>query len=359
MDSYYSVHDKVTIRITQSTIDLKKNYDHYLRHFQTKKPVESPDYWIREYSDFKIPDEHLNVSNQYLGFNSGFCLPHEKYAITISGNGIVEYSDIPNRATNLWLQYLFVQKGMCLVHSAALGLYGKQFIFPAFGGAGKTTLISQLRNLDTFRFFSDDYSIIDKRGNLYTYPSDFSIYDYHLNTFQELQTPQLENFFLHRKKIRKLLDASDMIPGPGAFRKISRFGITRLIGGGIDYVKIPVSTLIPPEKIGTTDPLSAGIFLSRYNGKEIKIVRISPEKFIEQIIGVLKVEFKDSLIYLHLLAAFGALDLPCFEERQKSILLASFSGIALYQVFIPYSVSIHEYSDAITRLLGTVADENV
>src|SRR3989344_3718748 len=186
MDIYYNIHNLIKVKVSSNYKYLQEGYRHYLRYFETRQEFPVVDYEVREFGDFSKTDRSVSFKR-------------EKYAVVYDNNKIIEYTTYANRATNFWIQNLLFKNGMSFIHAAAVEIGGKGIIFPASGGAGKTTLISYLRNLSNFKFFGDDFVIVNKRGEMFSYPSDFSIYKYHVKLFPELRNTSYERF-LWRKK---------------------------------------------------------------------------------------------------------------------------------------------------------------
>lgn len=353
LNSFYTIHDFVNIEILQKKIDLKTNYEHYFRYFKTEKKEKIVNYKIREFAELFLPKERLINDDTIIGFDKGFCLPKEQYAITLENNQITEYTNIPNNATNLWIQYILLQNNKCLVHAAAAEINGMGIVFPAFGGAGKTTLISELRKFETFKFFSDDYVIIDDNSNMYSYPQDLSIYGYHLKQFPELLNTKYQDYLNKKAKQKKNENIILRIPILNLIFRIIKLGKSYLKKNSwdLDYVKVPVNEIIPHKKIGVKTKLKAGIFLKRYTGNELKIEKMEVNQMINEIIGILHIEFKYSLIYLHLLAAFGIVNISEIEGKQRQILQSSLSNLELFQVYIPERISPDDYCNSMIQFV--------
>lgn len=357
MEIYYNLHDFLRIRITQNNLDLKTNYEHYFSQIKSDHAFNEVNYHIKEYSEFKPPENYFNVSDLYLGFEGGVCFPKENYALTYDGNKITEYTTYANRATNLYIQALLVQNNMSLVHCAGIELNGKGLIFPAFGGAGKTMLVSEMRKLTGFKLFGDDFVIIDGNSNMYSYPSDLSVYDHHIELFPELKNTIYHNYLL---KIKKYNQLKKLVPGERYIRMILNLGNSIFTKLGIikssskwnlDYIKVPINIVFPADKIGTKTKLSASIFLSRYNGDGLKIEKMNLEKLVQEVNGILNVEFRYGLIYLQMLSAFGGFDLSKFELNQKQNIEKCFSNMALYRVKIPYNVKPEKYCEFMLKFV--------
>jgi hypothetical protein len=244
-----------------------------------------------------------------------------------------------------------------------LTLNGKGFVFPAFGGAGKTMLIAALRKQSSFRFFGDDFVAVDNAGTMYAYPSDFSIYPQHLELFPELKGTIYSEYFVERERRPRLWDAWYLLPGNPFLRAIAmrlrktvdprQLGplLPSLPDWKLDYIKVPVKEILAAEQIGTTVPLTHCMLLSRYSGDSLRVTEIDSTQLVRKLSGVMNVEFRYGLIYLHLLASFGVVDLQHFEESQRRVLASCFSKVRLHEVLIPMTMPPTDYVEAMQEIV--------
>jgi hypothetical protein len=216
--------------------------------------------------------------------------------------------------------------------------------------------VSELRKNKTFKLYGDDYVIVDSNGDMFSYLSDLSIYKYHINLFPELKASNYEKY-LRRVYLRNFLDTH--ITGMNylrrGFNKIVSEISDRKDKWREDFVKVPVTKVFSQNQLGKTAKISAALLLNRYRGEELKIEKLLAVNAVKEIYGVLKVEFKDALQYLYMLAAFGQFDLSAFERRQKEILNRCFSKIPCYRVSIPDSSTTREY----TNFMKTVFERDI
>jgi hypothetical protein len=363
MMNRYSFHDLVGITVEHERFPLGSYYDHYFRLLRHDAALPSAQYLVKEYDSFTLPRFYKNVSGLYLGLSDGVCIPQERYAITYRDGMLTEYTDAPNRATNMWLQCLLLDRGVSLLHGAGCSLNGKGFAFPAFGGAGKTMLIGALRKHPAFKFFGDDFVAVDTRGTMYAYPSDFSVYLQHLELFPELYSTVYGDYFYQREWRRWVQEEWYRLPGNPQLRWIAR-----QLWGGVDpstlgpafpplpawdqdYVKVPVTEVMPVDTIGSTVPLAASFMLTRYDGSEFQVKKLGLEDLVRRVGGIIEVEFRYGRIYLNLLAAFGVVDGIHLAQRQNEVLTAGFNQTDLYEVLIPSSFSPENYTEHMIDLL--------
>lgn len=328
MKSFYNIHNLIKVRVDNDRKDLQEGYRHYLRYFKTDEEIKNVDYDIQEFKN--LPKLNCSIS-----FNK------EKYALSCDGKKITEYTTYANRATNLWIEFLLLEHSLSFVHAAGVEIKGKGFIFPAAGGVGKTTLISHLRNLDSFKFFGDDFVILNEQGEMLSYPSDLSIYDYHLKVFPELQNTASSRFLSRRKYFFWYYFCKRAINFLAKRIRISSGPL--LSGWNAPYVKVSVPDLIPPQKIGDKTMLSAAVFLERYNENYISTELMGNDELVENVAKILKEEFKYGNSYLSKLFLACHIDEEDFYQKQKKVLTNAFSKIKCHKIRLPENLNYDDY----------------
>ncbi|MFA6407403.1 MAG: hypothetical protein WCV80_01715 [Candidatus Paceibacterota bacterium] len=354
MEKHYNIHNFLSIKISSDSADILNGYDHYIRHFFSPEERDSE----YEVADFKKLSAQNLVSRvgEFVKIKNGICFPEKKYAISFDYNKVCEYTEYANQATNLLIQTILLKKGLSFVHSAGIEIGGKGIIFPALGGVGKTILMSALRGKEDFKFFGDDYVIVSALGEMYSYPSDFSIYPYHIPLFPELKK-LAGGAYLRKRTLFGLFYKTKQAINFLA-KKAFGLGHPLLKGWSASYAKVPVRELISDEKIGKKTNLAASIFLERYSGEEMIIDSMSIDVLVNKIIGILNLEFGEGMYYCSALAAFGEFNLVEFQLKQKEILFEAFSRLKLYRVRIPISMTPQEYCGRMEEQLRYVIKES-
>lgn len=233
------------------------------------------------------------------------------------------------------IQKILTTHGVTFVHSLGVELDGRGVIFPASGGVGKTSLVSYLRNIPGFRFFGDDFVIVAENGIMYSFPSDFSIYPYHLKLFPEIKNMEQGKYLKNRKYISWFYFIRKVINYIA--KRLSIFSHPLLSGWNAEYAKVPATALVVKEKIGDKINLSASVFLERYNGKEIVKEELSSKETVEGILEILKRELNLKDI-----------------TKEKSILISVFSKIKCYRVCLPEKLSNEDYFEFMNQFLKTI-----
>jgi len=344
MEHFYNIHGFLGVKIISQSSSLVAGYDYYLRWFKTDSPPAQIHYEVHDFVDFQLPN-HFKIGSSCIGFEKGIYFPKEKYAILFDDQKIIEYTTFANRATNFLIQILLLRMGKSLIHGLGVAVQGHGFIFPALGGVGKTILVSRLRKMKGFKFFGDDYIIIDKNSNMFSYPSDFSIYPYHIPIFPELRHTVFSNYLFRRKLFGLYYNSKRVIDF--IWRRINQRGAPLLNGWNADYVKVPATKLVNHKNIGHQIKLNMIIFLDRYNDSKIHKEEIQVDELTQRI----DVEAQHAMPFLFALSAFGLIDLSNLEKIQHDILENCFTGIKSAHLFIPQKIDIESYLEYMTQFI--------
>jgi len=78
---------------------------------------------------------------------------------------------------NLIIQIGLLKQRHTFVHGAGVYFEGRNILFPAYPGTGKTTIVASLMNRGG-KLFGDDLCIIGK-NQLYPFPQSLSVYSHH------------------------------------------------------------------------------------------------------------------------------------------------------------------------------------
>jgi len=89
-----------------------------------------------------------------------------------------------------------VLSGKTLVHSAAFKHKGKNILVPAFGGIGKTFLVSKLSENPETSIYGDDLVLLDADNNIFPYHRPMCVYKYHYEKYLKGRLPR-KLYFLY------------------------------------------------------------------------------------------------------------------------------------------------------------------
>lgn len=381
----YNFHDLVEIEVHQDDVDLNTNFSCYFRSFLANSPTKTKSkYKLYPYSHFIEPKHYYNVSNLYYGFDRGVYFPQERYALLKYDNVIEEYCDIPNRGTNMLLQLLLIEQDISLLHCGAFQFQNKGILLPAFGGAGKTSIIARLRKHDSFKLLGDDFVAISEKGEIHSYHADLSVYDYHLDLFPELKNTKYGQYLddynkimsasveakKNKKHIYELTPKSlkKIIPFKNQIKKLISTIVTpppqpiqlktELTNWNHDYIKVPVNKVFSNNQLTTHAPIDFIMYLSRYSGETFNIVEISPGELANECVGVLATEFRYCLIYLEMLSAFGLYDFQEFFSKIHVTFMKAFTNKKMKRLLIPFNATPDEVAKFVENYFVNTSEVN-
>lgn len=92
------------------------------------------------------------------------------------------------------LQCLLVKRNAALIHASGFSVGGKGVLLPAWGGVGKSTIMSRTVLHGSAKFIADDHAVIDDSGQMYLHTLPIHVYVYHLDRDQEMKRRVLSSF---------------------------------------------------------------------------------------------------------------------------------------------------------------------
>lgn len=84
-------------------------------------------------------------------------------------------------------QYALLKCSNSLIHASGFSVEGRGVLLPAWGGVGKSMLVSRAVLHGVAKFIADDYAVIDKKGMMYLNMLPIHIYAYHLEQDKKLE----------------------------------------------------------------------------------------------------------------------------------------------------------------------------
>ncbi|MAE61525.1 MAG: hypothetical protein CMJ49_09240 [Planctomycetaceae bacterium] len=87
--------------------------------------------------------------------------------------------DFAYNTSALPLTCALLDKGASLIHAGAISVDGQGVLMPAWGGVGKSLLVSQSVLHGRAKFLADDHAVIDRQGDLHLHLLPIHIYKYH------------------------------------------------------------------------------------------------------------------------------------------------------------------------------------
>lgn len=246
------------------------------------------------------------------------------------------------------LQLAFIRINRSFIHSAAVSYGSKAFIFPAFGGVGKTLLVSQIVTQSGFQLLGDDLCVVRKDGAATAYARPFCLYEHH----KEALGPVFRRFGINHfwpnlagRALRKFRDFSYVHMGID-------FPKNRYCGIRDDYVLASPISIYGPEKICTEFlPIGAVVLLRRRpQAKKITVEDCTPEEAAQFSVNVTLHEWKEELPPA--LAYSAVNNKTSAYDKSSMIVRDAFSAAEKTLVLsLPEEIDVKEYVSVVSDIL--------
>lgn len=143
-----------------------------------------------------------------------------------------------------------LQQGILLMHSAGVSKDGKGYLFPAYGGTGKTTTSMSLLNKG-YDFLGDDLILVDPaRRRVFPYPRPLHIFTYNVRNLNGAKIPPLTAFIIY-------------------FKNALRFFLERILGTEfLISTRVHADEIMPDLRLSAPADLHNVIFLKKEGDHE-------------------------------------------------------------------------------------------
>jgi dolichol-phosphate mannosyltransferase len=256
----YSIHGLLTVA---SEVGLPE-----LEPFRTTQPIDKADIQVR-IGRVRRPDPPAHdlwhvVYDEGLGPLGFQCRIDLGEVVEVTASPLLRLSPhvLYTNVVEPILRWTFVSRGYTLVHGACLAWGESAYLITALTDTGKTTTVLQLLNhsrpSDPAAFISDDLTLLNPAGQVYTFPKPLTISAHTLHAIDAGQLAWRYRLFLpwqsmiHSRGGRRTAHRMAHLPLPVATLN----AITQML---VPPPKYPVQALIPGVKSAAAAKL-AGIF---------------------------------------------------------------------------------------------------
>ena len=349
MKEYFNIHNLVKIKI-QSNIDSK--IDEALAHWREFQESflddRDIDIFIYDYSqcpNLKNPIVACTISDGDYYSDNYLNIPTLKFCFNFVDKPLIVYCDYFSIPLNVMVELVLLNKGYSLIHSGAAQYNGKNYLFTAFAGIGKTTIVSALI-CSGGKLFGDDMNIVNEREIL-SYPLDFSISPYHLDILR-INDKKMEHGF--RKT--KILDGITNRLRRYDFR-VSRLLILILNSIKTGYVSVPPKKIFGENCIVGKGQIDEIFYLCKVKNDlaEITVERIDPEDLAEVCTNILFQEWHQSMLLLYIYSALSPFSLNSLFKKIRKIFRDTFMHYECYQLKVPSNLDNLTYQSQLLSYL--------
>jgi hypothetical protein len=355
----YNIHDILIVAISND-VSFTSEIDAHLGFFSVLdnvNNVSNADIIINPFSVFDINEHNKDfVFDDYFFSNNFLVRKSIGLGINILDEKHLYYFSKLFLPINLIIQFGLLKKGFSFIHCAAFIINGKSFLLPAFGGVGKTSIMSFFAAKGA-KIFGDDLCIVGK-GQMYAYPQDMSIYDYHCKIFSNLPV-SVHKYFFKRKVLLSILSPI-MFFGP-TVRKAVNFFLAKYYG---ECLNVKLNSVFGNNCISESSSIDFIIQLNKKSNLSPIIMNLEPvnisdlSKFCTSVvINEWNHYFNHLLLIDSCSGPNSAFSIDLFFKQTNEVILKSFTNIVSYKVEIdsknsPEKVNI-DFSNILSRLSST------
>ena len=175
-ERFYDIHSIVRLRVRGNSL-LHREIEFHLAPFRRER-LEKPYEILIDQYDAAPPTFRTTVVDDYEFGNGIYHRAARRIRFDVLGEPQTYYMDQLDLPINLIVQLALLRVGYTFLHGAGLSIGGRQVLFPAYPGTGKTTLVAAYVRSGA-RMFGDDLCIVGG-GRIYSFPQALSIYPHHL-----------------------------------------------------------------------------------------------------------------------------------------------------------------------------------
>jgi len=329
----YNLHNLVRIDVDRRVpAALREAIDFQIAHFRCATPHRRPTDGLAAirvfpYEDFvgrrhgAIHEFHTCTSGNGAWMDD----PTRRCAYVRMPNGFAAYADTPRLLINMLVQFLLVERGVTLVHAAAVAdARGRVTLLPGPGGVGKTALVGSLVRHHGYRLLGDDIVGLSEDGHCWAYPRSFVLKAYHKTVYPELfdklgisQTPPRP-----RVTRRALNVLADNMPLKGLARALlRRTGLLpvaqrRLAGQNTPpfLATVPVGDIFGAGCVLERGRIERVLYLERWREPEFRIESLPADAIVNRLISIIHHEWTDHMRHFWTLGATGIVDFPAYLD---------------------------------------------
>lgn len=343
---YFNIHGLIRVCIESSKPVVFKQSAHQLAEFEVKEGIgSSSDIIIQDYDKAPPLKDAFRISDYYYYYADGTLnIPSLKTCFNFIESPIKVYCDQLVFPMSLIVHLVLLSKGYSLVHAAGVEFKGRRYLFPAFGGVGKTALTAAIIFAGG-KLYGDDMSIVGKEEIL-SYPQDFSVYPYHLRLLK-LQDKSIEKAFKKTAffdRITNVLRHIDISPA-------------RVIKRALDSRKIPCVSVSPRLIFGDNCFASKGkineIYYLRRSAfaSNIQVTSMDAKELAKVCTNILLHELYEFVRPLYAYSALFSFSLDKVYNDTRMILENLFSACPCHLMEIPQSMSDIQFQKEIMSYL--------
>ena len=343
----YNIHNLLTIEIEDGLEDTNRIYDFLDKIHELNSTFPINKIRVNKIISIDISDHREYFDNIFISPKS---LIDYKYGIKI----IVSKNEIVLNTKFRFIEWLMysiqlalLRVDCTLIHGAAISKNDEAILFPSWGGVGKTAILNDFVKKYGFDFIGDDLFILDKKGNIFSFPKPMVLYPYHRNLFPEIfkKSPSLIPARF-TKTVSSLVPKIKKILSP--FPTLMNYA--RNHNPQVKWA-LPVE-VFDKDKICYQTKVKSAFWLERSNEKTQ--LAFENKNICSQILGSTINEFDQRVVYsVNVLMGLGLLSNEKYYIKWTQVLDNGLKHAIRGSINVSNSVSINEIGSVIKELIDS------
>jgi hypothetical protein len=341
----YNIHDILRVKVVG--VHFTEVADSLLNSYRVKLLHDKPD--IEIFGTHNIDELNFNADLQseifsYSAIENAIRSP--RFIIKSDGGKIQVYSRrwLDKYVLELLIQFQLIRKGFTLCHAAGIVWKNTAIIFPAYPGAGKTRLISFMSHIENVGILGDEYIILSKEGDAYSFSLPLWIFYYHVSN----ELPRIKELFqrkrgffsgkwtfpLYDRAVKKVKPFLRSLP-PSVLTIVRKHAPT---GAAV----IRLEDLISKERIPVKAPIEKAISLVESKDASFKLEPYSKDRLYDEIMDLLYISLvasPDAQDFFQTMVAFSAFSphfsLNTYICNLRLILQNCLKDVEVYRLKVP------------------------
>jgi hypothetical protein len=249
------------------------------------------------------------------------------------------------------LDRILVERDVAMIHAATVSIDGRGVALPAAGGVGKTSTIAKLMRRPGIGFMGDDWAFVSTQGELLGFAKPMFIKPHHRTIYPHL-------FHRMRKPLVPLrlsqpLGRLTTIVHPFAVRYPRPAAFIRRWSP--EHMTVSPRDAFPGAPIMRSAPLSAAVYVERYDGVESRLRELDRTAMVARMLGNFHIEMTmHSREVLNLLGATGLVPLQDIFADKAAILGKALQDVPTFLLQVPVAYDADHASDVIVDKLMAV-----
>jgi len=249
------------------------------------------------------------------------------------------------------LDRILVERDVAMIHAATVRVDGHGVALPAAGGVGKTSTIAKLMRRPGVGFMGDDWAFVSAEGELLGFAKPMFIKPHHRtiypHLFHRMRKP------LVPKRLSRPIGRLTTVVHPFVVRYPRLAAATRRWSP--EHMTIPPHEALRGSPMVRSAPLSAVVYVERYDGGEPRLSEIHPAMMVARMLGNFHIEMTaHSREVLNLLGATGLIPLQDIFADKATILGKALQNVPTFLLQVPVAYDADHASDVIVDQLAAV-----